>query len=172
MSANRQQVMTTLAVFKNPVLMKKRYGIKITDAQIAQAEKAIKNAAEANETTINAIIASGIKWPYTLNEEQKYDRLMMNVRLTMTQSVLWQNIKQWLIAHPDERKTDKDAILNALQDMEELLQMNVYMGQFEENTSIINGNDIEYTMRLFTLSYKKYTALNADNGRKPATSNP
>ena len=96
------------------------------------------------------------KWPYQLTEDQRYDKLMHKAQLSMVQQIMWQSIRAYLIKHPNERKTDRESIIKSLGDLEGFLQLNTYLGNFQENEKMINATDITYLMKLFSLSYSKY----------------
>lgn len=157
MSINRQRILTTMAVFKDPKQMKARYGITITANQIQAAERAIRSYQTMSDAELRHIDErTAMKWPYTLTEEQRYEKLMFGTVLTMTQTILWQNVRRYLSKHTDERKTNAACIAKALQDLEGFLQLNAYLGEFAENHKLIDGTDPVYLMKLFNMSYQKY----------------
>ena len=91
-----------------------------------------------------------------MTEEQRYDKLLHKAEFTMSQQIMWQNIRTYLSKNPNERKTDRESILKAMNDLEGFLQLNMYLGNFQENEKLISGLDINYLMKLFNLSYSKY----------------
>ena len=158
MAADRKKIINALAIFKDPRAMRSKYGIIITKEQIQTAEKVLNTYKTMSDADLKHVDEKTYsKWPYTLSEEQRYDKLLYKRPMTMPQTVMWKNIRAYLSKHPDERKTNATCICKALEDMEGFLQLNAYMGEFEENRKLIDGKDINYLMRLFNLSYQKYT---------------
>lgn len=157
MPVERKKILSALSVFKNPKLMKERYGITITQNQIEAAERAIHSYQIMTDAELRHIDErTAMRWPYTITEEQRYDRLLKDITMTIPQTILWKNIKAYLSKHTDERKTDPVCILQAMQDMEGFLQLNTYLGQFEENQKLLSGTDQTYLMKLFNTAYRKY----------------
>lgn len=157
MAVDRKQMMNAMAVFKDPKQMRFKYGILIHPDQIEKAQKMLEFYQKASEQELKKTDPQqAAKWPYALTEEQRYDKLMFQITLTMTQTVLWNHIKKYLIAHQDERKTNATAIQKALNDMEGFLQLNIYRGAYEENKDFLDGKNIPTLMKLFTISYNKY----------------
>lgn len=133
--------------------MKQQYGITPTDEQIEKAEEIIRYYQQAPEEEINLIHSrKTLKWPYALNGEQKYDRLMHKAELSVPQRLLWMQIKPCLSDHPKER-TNRNAILKALSDLEGFLQVNTYTGMFEKNRRLLAGEAITELMRMFDIAY-------------------
>lgn len=161
MSVDRKRMITTLSAYKDPKIMKARYGVTITPDQIRAAERAIHSYQTMTDTELRRLDEqTAMKWPYRLSDEQKYDKLMHGAgTMTIPQTILWKNIKAYLVKHPKEQKTDPECILQALQDMEGFLQLNTYLGEFEENRKLLDGADMNSLMRLFNLSYQKYLNL-------------
>lgn len=164
MAADRKKIINALAIFKDPKAMRSKYGIIITKDQIQAAERTLTTYKTMSDTDLRHVDEKTYsKWPYNLSEEQRYDKLLYKHPLTMAQTILWKNIRAYLSQHPDERKTNATCICKALQDMEGFLQLNAYMGEFEENRKLIDGKDINYIMRLFNLSYRKYILETENN---------
>ena len=157
MAVERKQMMNAMATFKDPKQMRLKYGILITADQIVKAQKMLEFYQKASDQDLKKMDPQqAVKWPYALTEEQRYDRLMFAATLTMTQAVLWNHIKKYLINHPDERKTNATAMIYALQDMEGFLQLNVYRGAYDENKDFLDGKNNQALIKLFTISYNKY----------------
>ena len=157
MAVDRKQMMTAMATFKDPKQMRLKYGILITNDQIVKAQKMLEFYQRASEQDLNKMDPQqAAKWPYALTEEQRYDRIMFATTSTMTQSVLWEHMKKYLIRHPDERKTNAFAIIHALQDIEGFLQLNVYRGAYDENREFLDGKNTPTLIKLFTMAYNKY----------------
>lgn len=157
MAVERKKIINQLAVFTDPVALKVKYGITATPAQIETAKKTLRSYQTMSDLDLKKIseqVAS--KWPFQLTEEQRYDKLLHKADLTMSQQIMWQNIRSYLSKNPNERKTDRTCILKAMNDLEGFLQLNAYLGNFEENEKLIQGKDISYVMKLFNLSYSKY----------------
>ena len=157
MTTDRKKIINALAIFTDPKAMRTKYGIIITKDQIDAAERTLTRYKTISDAELKHIDEKTYtKWPYTLSEEQRYDKLLYKQHLTMSQTVLWKSIRGYLSKHPDERKTNTKCICKALEDLEGFLQLNTYLGEFEENRKLIDGKDINYLMRLFNLSYNKY----------------
>ena len=157
MAVDRKQMMNAMATFKDPKQMRLKYGILITNDQIMKAQKMLEFYQKASEQDLKKLDPQqASKWPYGLTEEQRYDRLMFNATLTMTQAVLWNHIKVYLTHHTEDRKTNAIAITNALHDMEGFLQLNVYRGAYDENKDFLDGKNTQNLVKLFTISYNKY----------------
>lgn len=107
MSEQRKQIINILSAFADRKQMKQQYGITPTDEQIEKAKEIIRYYQQAPEEEINFIHSrKTLKWPYALNEKQKYDRLMHKAELSVPQRLLWMQIKPCLSDHPKEQKTD------------------------------------------------------------------
>lgn len=157
----RKKILNALAVFRDPKQMRSRYGISINKEQIAAADAAMARYKAMSDNALkNLDEAQAMRWPYVLTERQRYDKLLYQKPISIPQAILWNHIRGWLVNHPDERKTDGDAIVKALGDMEGFLKLNLYKGEFEENRKLIDGENNEQLIRLFTLSYTKYATEN------------
>lgn len=157
MAINRKQMMTAMATFKDPKQMRLKYGVLITNDQIMKAQKMLEYYQKIPDQDLKKMDPQqAAKWPYTLTEEQKYDKLMYTATLTMTQAVLWNHIKSYLSRHTDERKTNSIAIQKALQDLEGFLQLNTYRGAYDENRDFLDGKNNPALVKLFTIAYNKY----------------
>lgn len=160
MAVNRQTILSMLSAFKNPRIMKARYGITITENQIEAAERAIQSYNRMSDADLKRIDEKkALRWPYGITESQKYDKMMHSTNLNILQTLLWQRIKQYLVKHEDEKKTDPELICKALRDVEGFMQVNAYLGEFDENKDLITGQDVIPLMRLFNMAYSKYETL-------------
>ena len=157
MAVTRQKLLASVEIFKDKAAMRTKYGININDSQIQAAEKLSEQYQRMSSKDIEKLPDDVLnKWPYRMTELQKYERLLAKAPLTITQTLLWQHIRKYLADNPDQQKRDGPCIVKALKDLEELLQLNVYRGEFKDNQTLLDGQDIEYLMKLFTLSYTKY----------------
>ena len=157
MAVERKQMMNAMATFKDPKQLRLKYGILITNDQIVKAQKMLEYYQKVPEQELKKMDPQqAAKWPYALTEEQRYDKLMYAITLTMTQAVLWNHIKAYLARHTDERKTNSMAIQKALQDMEGFLQLNTYRGAYDENRDFLDGKNNPSLVKLFTISYNKH----------------
>ena len=157
MSINRKNIIIALSFFKDPKAMKEKYGITITKEQIQAAERAIKSYQAMSDTELKHIDEKvARRWPYSLSETQKYDKLIHPATFTITQTILWQNIKTYLAKHKDEQKTDPNAIKQAIIEIEQFMQLNVYRGAFDDNQKLLDGDNINMLMKLFNSAYYKY----------------
>lgn len=158
MPVDRKRIINALSAYADPQIMKIKYGIILTKDQILAAQRVIQNYQRMTDAELKHMDEKmALKWPYTLTEEQKYDKIMHSAGpMTIPQTIVWQHIRSYLAKNTAERKTDGECILKALQDIEGFLQVNAYIGEFEENRKLIDGKDIPYIMRLFNTAYRKY----------------
>lgn len=164
MPVDRRKILTQLSYFKDPAVMRKKYGIAITQEQIRSAERAYATYKALPDADLKKMDESrAMRWPYTLTEAQRYDRIMFEAgaKLTVTQTVLWGQIKSVLERNPETRRTDGMAITAALAELEQFMQLNAYLGNFEENQAIVQGEKTQEIMGIFNAAYGK----NAKNSR-------
>lgn len=148
---DRRTLIESLMLYKDPIQMMARYGITPSQDQIETVEQAIRNARNLLEKDLRSI--TSVKCPYMLTEDQRYDSMMHKYELTMTQQMLWNTIKQHMINNPNARKNDAECIFKALKDMEGLIQINMYVGEFQENRRLLNDDDPDYVYKLFATCY-------------------
>lgn len=152
-------VLAELSVYTDPAEMKKRYGIAITEQQAALARRTIKYYKALDPKTLAAMPdEEAVRWPYRLTDEQRLDAVMHTEppNFTIPQSVIWREVRK-LIAGAAGKYPDIPAIVQAIKDVEGFMQLNAYLGEFQENNDLVSNADGKL-LQLFAMAYANHAS--------------
>lgn len=155
--AQLAKVLAELNVYANPAEMKRLYGIAITEQQAALARRTIKYYKALDSKTLAAMSdEEAVRWPYRLTDEQRLDAVMHTEppNFTIPQSVIWREVRK-LLAGNAGKYPDVPAIVQAIKDMEGFMQLNMYLGEFQENNDLMTNTDGKL-LQLFAMAYANH----------------
>lgn len=155
--AQLAKVLAELNVYANPAKMKRLYGIAITEQQAALARRTIKYYKALDSKTLAAMSdEEAVRWPYRLTDEQRLDAVMHTEppNFTIPQSVIWREVRK-LLAGNAGKYPDVPAIVQAIKDMEGFMQLNMYLGEFQENNDLMTNTDGKL-LQLFAMAYANH----------------